>query len=247
VLSCDAEPKTRGQHAVRLKPLGEKLSSASAPSLPLLCLSSASHLPMPTLLLGVNSDNRGSLADSLVPSVHIRVVGLDNSLQTDLSIVNNLNPWEEGSISNGKVVTSNVLLSVKNSVQDLVDSLGLVGVSLNSCGDLVSRLVDKEPVDLSLRRSMTRDLEEEEGENVSFFLSILSSKLVLAVVSLLQVLKDCSGFPDLHIVVVGINDGRDTSIGVDSQVVRVLGSIGTIFEIMKLLKHCLIGNVQLLQ
>lgn len=55
---------------------------------------------------------------------------------------------------------------------------------------------------------MARDLEEEEGSNVGLFLSILANKLVLVVVSLLQVLEDCSGLPDLHIVVVGVCNNR---------------------------------------
>lgn len=106
-------------------------------------------------LLGVSSDNRGSLCDSLVPGIHVGVVGLDHALQANLSIVNNLHPWEESSISNGEVVASKELSSVQDTIQDLVDSLGLVGVSLNGGGDLVSRLVVNKPVDLSLRRSTT--------------------------------------------------------------------------------------------
>lgn len=144
---------------------------------------------------------------------------------------------KETPMSHLQLVTKEVCLSFENLLQDLNDTNDLLLISELGRGHILS-VEDVEPNSLTIVRSLTRHLEVQVLLQVPLVRRGGGIQLVLLVVRLDKVLEDGAGLPDSEVIGIGINEGRETAVGVDLEEGFVLG-VGDEFA--------LVGDVELLK
>lgn len=167
--------------------------------------------------------NRGDGEQLVVPRSCGREVLLEvEALESCNQIVDGeVVPSCEGDISNGDLASNEPILFGQNGLEHSEDTENLPLVSFNSGRNLLS-VVDGEPCNLSKVRSLTRGLEEEPLEKLVLLAFIGHGESLLLIVSVDEVEQDSIGLPENEVVVAMVNNGWNTTVRVQFEVIRVL-------------------------
>jgi len=122
---------------------------------------------------------------------------------------------EKSEIGESDRVSDHPFTVLEVLLEDTKDTENFVTIPLNSGGDLFGMQID-EPVSLAVVRALAASLEEKPLHDLSFIFGRIAQEAVgvVRIVSRSEVKDDSVALPDGEVVVVMIDESRNTTVGI---------------------------------